>query len=180
MEIVDEGGKEMRRIAIAALLVAVGVPLTAQGASADIARATGVVTASKGWVVTLSIAKTSLRSGSSMAATITVDNKTGHAVKFVGCPGDQVFAVGLGNAKVPYQGISSSVACLSTLHRGANVFHERVYATYQVCGGSTNLPCPSGGGMPGLPTGRYRTVVFVPKVTPTMPNAGTLWVTVTK
>lgn len=170
----------MKRFAIATLLVAMGIPFATQGASADLVRATGAVTSSKGWVVTLSIAKTTLRAGSSMAATITVLNRTGHTVKISGCPGDQIFVVGLGNAKVPYAGISSSVACFSTLHRGANVFHERVRATYQVCGGTDNLPCPAGGGMPSLPTGRYHTVVELPITTPPMPKTGTLWVTVTK
>jgi hypothetical protein len=179
-ELVDERGAMLKRTVAAALTVAIGVPLAAQGATANSLRTAKVVTSSKGWVVTLSIPRTTLRSGSSMDATITVDNRTGYAVKFVGCVGDQVFAVGLGNAKVPYPGIASSVACWSTLHRGANVFHEHVWATYQVCGGSTNLPCPAGGGMPGLPGGRYHTVVRVPHVTPTMPNMGVLWVTITK
>ena len=170
----------MKPTAIAALLVMIGVPLAVQGASADNLHATRVATSSKGWFVTLSVARTSLRTGSSMAATFTVDNETGHAVKFGGCVDDQVFAVGLGNAKVPYPGIASSVACFSTLHKGLNVFHEHVWATYQICGASTGPSCLSGGGMPGLPPGRYHTIVRVPHVAPTMPNSGTLWVTVTK
>lgn len=180
MEEVDVGGEIVKRLAIALLLVAMGVPLAAQAAPADILRATGVVTSSKSWVVTLSIAKTALRTGSSMSATITVRNRTGHDVKISGCPGDQVFVVGLGNRKVPYAGISSGVACSSTLHRGINIFHERVRATYQVCGGSGNLPCPSGGGMPDIPPETYHTVVRLPITTPTMPKAGILWVNVTK
>jgi hypothetical protein len=168
----------MKRFAVATLLVAIGLPIATQGASADLLRATGVSNSSKEWVVTLTIAKTSLRTGSSMPATITIVNKTGHNVKVEDCASDETFAVGIGNAKVPYIVFSGAVACVTTLHTGTNVFHERIVATFQVCGGQGNPAC--GPGMPKLPTGRYRTVVSWVSATPSIPKPGTLWVTVTK
>jgi len=167
----------MRRVVIATLLVLIGVPLASQGASADLARVTEVVTSSKGWVVTLSIAKTSLRAGSSMPATVTIVNKTGHNVRVEGCASDETFAVGIGNAKVPYTFFSGAVACVTTLHEGSNVFHERIVATYQICGGQGNPAC--GPGSPKLPTGRYHTVVAWVSALPSIPKPGALWFTVT-
>jgi hypothetical protein len=165
----------MKRIAAAVMVLTLGVPLATQGVSAGADRLTVVGTTSRNWFVTLSIARTTLRSGSAMAATLSVDNKTGHTFKLIGC-----FGAVLGNAKVSYPAVSSSEACFTSLGRGTSVFHFSILATYQVCGGATNPACRQGGGMVGLPTGRYRAVVQVPHVTPSMPSPGIVTVTVTK
>jgi hypothetical protein len=81
---------------------------------------------------------------------------------------------------VPFRAPLNGGMCTSTLHQGRNVFHEQVRASYRICGGSSTPPCTAGRGMPGLPTGRYHTVVSLPLVTPAMPSTGELWVTVTK
>lgn len=169
----------MKRVATLALLFAVLAPLTATSANADVLKATGVMTASKGWTVTLSIPKVTMRTGSSMPATLTIVNKTKHSVSVSGCEVDGIFTVGIGNAKVPYAPINGDVACSTRLHVGSNVFHERIYATYMSCGGGQGSPkCdPS---IPNLPVGVYGTVVDWPAGIPFIAKPGSLTIWVTK
>ena len=169
----------MKRLVSMFLLIAVLAPLAAAPATADIAYATGVMTASKGWTVTLSIPKVSMRTGSSMSATLTIVNKTKHSVNVNSCGVDGTFTVGIGNAKVPYAPINGDVACSTRLHVGSNVFHERIYATYMSCGGGQGSPkCdPS---IPKLPVGVYHTVVDWPAGIPFIAKPGSLTVWVTK
>ena len=169
----------MKRLTTMFLLIAFLVPLAASPANADLLRATGVMTASKGWTVTLTIPNVTMRTGTSMPATLTIVNKTGHSVSVSGCAVDGTFEVGIGNAKVPFSPFDGLVACSTRLHVGTNVFHERIYATYQSCGGGKGQPkCALT--PPKLPTGVYRTVVGWRLGVPFIAKPGFLFVTVTK
>jgi hypothetical protein len=114
-----------------------------------------------------------------MPATLTIVNKTGHSVSVSGCAVDGTFEVGIGNAKVSFSPFDGLVACSTRLHVGTNVFHERIYANYQSCGGGSGQP-KCGPTPPKLPTGNYRTVVGWPLGVPFIAKPGFLFVTVTK
>jgi hypothetical protein len=171
----------IKRIAAIGLVGSLFATVVSSALGADVSHATGVTTSSKGWVVTLSIAKWNLPTGSSMAATLTIVNRTGHVVRVPSCQTNAIFVVGLGNAKVPYEPISGTIVCSTTLTEGTNVFCDRISAAYQQCFRSGGVPaCGPGGTMPGLPPGFYRTVVEWPSSPPFIRHPGTLWVTVTR
>lgn len=167
----------MKRFVSAVLLAAsLGGPLVATqaGASQNVAHA--VTTSSKGWAVTLAVSKTTVRTGSKFSATITIVNRTGHSVTVQGCQSNFDFSIGLANAKVPYQGVSGAVACSTKLRVGKTVIHTTVTAVYSSCGGQGLPSCAN----PGLPVGKYHTVVNWPTGTPHVPQPGRLYITVVR
>ena len=154
----------MKRLAAAVLLaVSLGGPFAVAQAEASVHSTTVVATSSKGWVVTLAVAKTTVRIGAKLSATITVDNRTGHSVTVQGCQPNFDFSVELANAKVPYQGLSGAVACSTKFRVGSTVIHTQVSAVYSSCGGLGLPSCAN----PDLPVGAYHTVVNWPTGTPT-------------
>jgi hypothetical protein len=171
----------MKRFVAATLLVAAMLPLAASVSVAGASSATSVTTSSKGWVVTLTIAKSSLRAGSSMPATLTIVNRTGRVVKMGGCQVDANFVIGIANAKVQYEPISGAVGCWTDFHTGTNVFHEFIAASYNWCGGQGG---PKWGKnptvAPKLPTGHFHTVVEWFGTPSSMPKPGILSVSVAK
>lgn len=167
----------MKRLVVAALLaVSLGGPLVASqaGSSQNVARV--ATTSSKGWVVTLAVAKSTMRTGARLSATITVVNRTGHSVMVEGCQPNLDFFIELASAKVPYQDLSGWVACSTTLRRGTTVFHAQIIAAYSSCGG----PGPPSCANPNLPVGTYHTVVIWPSGTPHIPEPGRLYISVVR
>jgi hypothetical protein len=171
----------VRRLVVAALVGALVAPAVASVAGADIFKGTGVETSSKGWTVELDIASWTLRSGSSMNATLTIDNRTGRGVRLSTCLNNGAFTMGIGNARAPFQAMNGAMVCSMVLHPGRNVFHERIRATYSACAPSGDLPrCGPHRSMPGLPPGIYRTVVTWEGLPSTIPRPGLLLVSVTR
>ena len=167
----------MKRLVAAVLFfVSLGGPLVAAqaGASQNVAHA--VTTSTKGWAVTLAVAKTTVRTGTRFAATITIMNRTGHSVTVVGCQPNFDFSIELANAKVPYQGLSGAVACSTKLRRGTTVFQAPITAVYSSCGGPGLPSCAN----PNLPVGTYHTVVNWPTGTPHIPEPGRLYISVVR
>jgi hypothetical protein len=80
-------------------------------------------TSSKGWIVTLTIAKNSLLAGTSIPAIVSIVNRTGRTIRDFGCAVDATFAVSIGNAKLQFAPADGFVGCLTEFHKGANVFH---------------------------------------------------------
>ena len=120
-----------------------------------------------------------MRTGSSMSATLTIVNKTGHSVFVGGCEVDGTFKVGIGNARVPFSPFDGFETCSTKLHVGSNSFHERIYATYMSCGGGPGSP-KCGATPPKLPVGVYHTEVDWPLGIPFIAKPGSLTVWVTK
>lgn len=167
----------MKRLVAAVLLsVFLGGPLVASqaGASQNVARA--VTTSSKGWAVTLAVAKTTVRTGTRLSATITIVNRTGHSVTVEGCQPNLDFFIELANAKVSYQSLSGLVACSTTLRRGTTVIHAQIIAAYTACGGPGQPSCAN----PNLPVGTYHTAVIWPSGTPHIPEPGRLYISVVR
>jgi len=167
----------MKRLVSAVLLAAsLGGPLVATQAGASVHSTTVVATSSKGWLVTLAVAKTTVHTGAKFSATITIDNRTGHSVTVQGCQSNFDFSIGLANAKVPYQGLSGAVACSTKFRVGSTVIHTPITAVYSSCGGQGLPSCAN----PGLPVGKYHTVVNWPTGTPHIPQPGRLYITVVR
>lgn len=148
----------------------IGAPIATDRAKAN----------SDGWTSVVAISKSSLRSGSSLAATVTVINRTGRTVDVLGCPSDSIFTAQLGNAKIPNRAIISDVLCRSPLHPGKNVFHFSVAASYDSCGVFGTPVCARNGVQAKLPVGTYQLNVSWPLTTPSIPKPKTLSVSVTK
>jgi len=172
----------MKRLATMFLLAAFLMPFATSQANADplngdVARATGVMTASKGWTVTLTIPGVFMRAGSTMPATLTIVNKTGHSLRVSGCPRTGTFSMGIGNSEAPYSPVDGAVYCSTSLHPGSNVFHGRIKATYMSCPGASKMKC--GPSLPDLPIGVYHTAVQWPVGAPMIAKPGslTIWVT---
>lgn len=119
---------------------------------------------SKDWTVTIWVARTSTRAGTTIPATVTVDNRTGHRVEVTGCVGT-IYKIVVGNSKVPNSPVIPTVLCAGTMAPGAHVFHTKVLTTYQTCSG--NLNCGDPAKPSALPAGTYRTQVVLPGAFPT-------------
>ena len=167
----------MKRLVAAALLaVSIGGPLSVAQAGAAGHSTTVVVTTSKGWLVSLAVARTTVRTGTTFSATITIDNRTGRSATVEGCRSNFDFSVKLANAKVPYQGLSGAVACSTKFRVGNTVIHVPVTAAYSACGGRGQQACTN----PDLPVGKYHTVVNWPTGTQHIPQPGRLYITVVR
>lgn len=161
----------MKRLVAAVLLSAsLAGPLVAVEAGASQNLAHAVTTSSKGWAVTLAVAKTTVRTGRTILATITIVNRTGHSATVEGCLTNFDFFVELANAKDPYQGLSGDVACSTTLRRGTTIIHTQINATYAATTTAVN---------PHLPVGTYHTVVNWPTGPAHIPQPGRLYIMVT-
>ena len=160
----------MKRLVGAVLLaVSLGGPLAVVQAGASGHSTTVVATTSKGWLVSLAVAKTTVRTGTSIPATITVVNRTGHSATVEGCLPNFDFFVVLVNAKVPYQDLSGDVACSTPLRRGTTVIHTQINAIYSATTTAMN---------PDLPIGTYHTVVNWPTGPAHIPEPGRLYIRV--
>jgi Ni/Co efflux regulator RcnB len=165
----------MKRLVTAVLLAAsLGGPLAAAQAGASGHSTTVVATTSRGWVVSLAVAKTTVRTGAKFSATITIDNRTGHSVTVEGCQPNFDFSVELANAKVPYRGLSGAAACSTKFRAGSTVIHTQVTAVYSSCGGPGQPSCAN----PDLPVGTYHTVVQWPTGPAHIPEPGRLYIRV--
>jgi hypothetical protein len=165
----------MKRLVAAVLLaVSLGGPLAMAQAGASGHSTTVVATSSKGWVVSLAVAKTTVRTGTKLSAAITVDNRTGRSVTVWGCTNNFDFFIGLANAKVHYQGLSGEVACSTKFRVGITIIHTQVTAVYSSCAGQPS--CAN----PGLPVGTYHTVVNWPTGPAHIPQPGQLYIHVVR
>ena len=145
-------------------------------ASADTEGRT-VTATSKSWIVTLRVEGTYTRVGSTIPATVAIDNRTVHSVEISGCPG-VTYKIVLGNSKVPNSPIIPSVLCVSKMSPGVHVFHTKVQTAYQECGGVGTPRCGNPPRMSPLPTGTYHTQVVLPGTNPSLPKLGSLSITI--
>jgi hypothetical protein len=160
----------MKRIFAAVLLaVSLGGTLAVAQAGASGHSTTVVATTSKGWVVSLAVAKTTVRTGAKLSATITIVNRTGHSATVEGCLPNFDFFVVLVNARVPYQDLSGAVACSTTLRRGTTVINTQINAIHAATTRAMN---------PDLPVGTYHTVVNWPIGPAHIPEPGRLYIRV--
>lgn len=175
----------MKKVAAWLFAASITLPLAACSVSNPAAKVIETQSSSNQWHATVKLSGSSLRSGTNLSARLTLDNRTGHNVKISGCPGDQIFALGLENSRVKFDPIVSSVECYITIHRGINHFPMVIYASYQGCSGGgpgVKLPvCLKGLSSiaPKLPIGRYHTVLLWPGNQLPLPKPGNLWVKVT-
>jgi hypothetical protein len=105
-------------------------------------RGQSVSATSKDWTVTIWVARTSTKVGTTIPATVTVDNRTHHRVEITGCAG-VIYEIVVGNSKVPNSPIVPTVLCTGTMDPGTHVFHTKVLTTYQTCNGSLNCGDPA-------------------------------------
>ena len=171
-------GRRRARVASgAASVAALVVGLLTPGASAASTGRTATAT-SKEWTVTLWVARTSTRAGTSIPATVTVDNRTGHRVVVSGCRG-VVFEMDLGNAKIPNPIAVTTAECSSSMAPGVHVFHTKVLTTYEGCGGNGLPKCGNPPKMSPLPAGTYRTQTVWLGAKPALPTPRPITITLT-
>jgi hypothetical protein len=135
-----------------------------------------VTAASKGWTVELWVARTTTRAGTTIPATITLDNRTGHRVEVTGCPG-VIFTIVASNANVPNRPVIAAEYCGSAMTPGIHVFHTKVLTDYQTCGIKDSPRCGSPRKLPALPAGTYHTYVIWPTAMPTLPRPASVAIT---
>ena len=121
-----------------------------------------------GWTVTISIATTTAKAGAIIPATIALENRTGHAVRFGDCRGTYDL-MNLGNAKIPNAIVVATPACIgNSIAPGTHVVHIKVWTTYEGCTRSTPGPglprCTASGAPVALPAGTYKTNVVLPSI----------------
>ena len=136
-----------------------------------------VTALSKSWIVTLRVEGTYTKAGTTIPATVTIDNRTGHSVNITGCP-EVIYKIVLGNFKIPNSPVNTSALCVSKMSPGVHVFRTKVQTTYQACGGGGYPPCGNPPNFPRLPTGTYRTQVVLPGTIPSLPKLGSLSITI--
>jgi len=146
--------------------------------SVAIATPTGrsVNATSKNWTVTVWVARTSTKAGTTIPAIVTVDNRTGHRVEVNGCAG-VIYKIVVGNSKVPNSPVAPTVLCTGTMAPGTHVFHTKVLTTYQTCSG--NLNCGDPAEPSALPRGTYHTQVVLPDAKASLPTPRPLTITLT-
>ena len=130
------------------------------------------------WAVTVALAATTVREGSTIAATFTIDNKTGHRVRVTGCPG-QEYVIILGYSSVHNSPIVPSDFCAGWMGPGVHVVHALVYTTYDRCGGKGVPRCGTRPKMSDLPPGRYHTQILLPEAT-SLPTPAPITVVITR
>jgi hypothetical protein len=124
---------------------------------------------SKDWTVTLWVARTSTKPGTSIPATVTVDNRTNHRIEILGCPGTD-YEIIAGSSTVPNSPVIPTVLCSSEMSPGIHVFHTKVQTTYVSCGGGAGSPpCGKPPKLTSLPRGTYRTQLTLPGAEPSLP-----------
>jgi hypothetical protein len=161
--------------AVSAVVLTLG-SLVAAPTSASNGRS--VTASAKDWSVTLWVARTSTKAGTTIAATVTVDNRMQHRVEITGSAGAN-YEILVGNAKVPNSPIIATVLCVSTMGPGIHVFHTKVQTTYQICGGRGSPPCGNPTTMTALPLGIYHTEVVLPSAVHRLPQPRPLTITLT-
>jgi hypothetical protein len=117
------------------------------------------------------------KAGTSIPARVTVDNRTGHSVVIVGCPGID-YEIVAGNSKVPNTPGIPTVLCESKMSPGLHVFHTKVLTTYMGCGGEGFPLCGNPPKLLPLPDGTYHTQLILPG-SPSMPKPRALAITLT-
>lgn len=122
---------------------------------------------SPGIVVHLSLPRLAVPAGNSMSGRITVDDRSGHALNFVGC--GSMFQLLPGGPHYHPQAIQPDCAEQMRIPVGTSSYRVTVNATYDKCyptskGGAPK--CDANGVLPPLPVGRYqvRTIAANPAV----------------
>ena len=135
---------------------------------------------SKDWKVTIWVARTSTKAGTTIPATVAVDNQTGHQVEVTGCPG-VVYGMVVGNAKIPNYPVIPAELCSTKLTPGIHVYHTKVLTDYQTCGGGNGAPkCGNPPRLSALPVGTYRTEIVAPGSRPAIPMPKPLTIILTR
>jgi hypothetical protein len=172
--------KNARRVALVgalavSLVTLLGVAPPNAGASSGGRSHTAT---SKDWTVTLWVARTSTKSGTSIPATVTVDNRTNHRIEIVGCPGTD-YEIIAGSSTAPNSPVIPTVLCSSGMSPGVHVFHTKVQTTYVSCGGGVGSPpCGKPPKLTALPRGTYHTQLILPGAEPSLPMPRALNITI--
>ena len=156
--------------ALVGVAASAGALLMALAAPGLAAVSSGVSSTARtaGWTVTVLVARTTVKAGTAIPATITIDNHSGHAVRIGECPGTYDL-MNLGNAKIPNSIVVPTPACSeNSIAPGVHVVHTKVWTTFEGCTKSTpshDLPrCPKSGTSVPLPVGNYRTNIVLPSI----------------
>jgi hypothetical protein len=162
--------KNARRRSLVAIWTLAGLTLVSAPSNAGATSSSRSHTAtSLDWTVTLSVARTSARPGTSIPATLTVDNRSGRPIDIVGCPGTD-YEIVAGSSKVPNSPVIPSVLCTSKIGPGLHIFHTKVQTMYVSCGGGAESPpCGHPPKLSPLPVGVYHTQLILPGATSPLP-----------
>lgn len=126
----------------------------------------------------ITLPSTTVRAGSSLRATITVENDSGKPIHVLGCGSVfRVLLVGGGHSPSPSWPLCAQDIVIPA---GASTYPVTVAAAYQECsmdGGDGMPACERDGSMPPLPSGRYHATTV--SVSPDLPVPTSVSVTVT-
>ena len=118
--------------------------------------------------VAISLDRTTAPAGTTIAGTVTIDNRTGAPIAVPGGTCNGWLFVGLFNAKITYSPLNGSVGCAAfEIPIGQSRYQISVSTRYQACTQDptqatyTNPACLSSG-MPPLPPGTYQTTIVIP------------------
>lgn len=126
----------------------------------------------------ITLPSTTMRGGSSLPATITVENDSGKPIHILGCGSVfSVVLVGEGHRPSPSWPLCAQDIIVPA---GESTYPVTVAAAYQQCstdGGNGMPACEQDGSMPPLPAGRYQATTV--SVSPDLPVPARVPVTVT-
>ena len=133
---------------------------------------------SQDWTVTISVAHTTAKAGTTIPATFSIDNKTGHRIQVSGCAG-QEYELVLGNDTIHNFPLMPADLCGGWMGPGIHVVHATVSTSYESCGGNGVPRCGNPPRLSALPAGTYRTQILLPVASPSLPQPQPLTIVLT-
>ncbi len=158
------------RAGLASLATGIVLAAALAGGATSASSGRSTTASSKDWTVTLWVARTSTRTGTTIPATLTIDNRTSTSLYAWGCPVDGTYIAYIHNAKATSAPFDGAVACESKLSPGVHVYRSTINTTYQICGGTGNSACGNPPTMRALPIGTYVTGVVLPNSVHALPQ----------
>ncbi len=137
------------------------VPATTPGTPAHGTDTTGPTPPAE-VTATVTLSSTTIVAGSSIPATVTITNRTGHDLKEGGCV--RLFNVDLSNETIKPTVEWPDCLTVFTIPTGTSTYPVTVATTYHGCGNGPpqgDVPtCLPGGTMPPLPPGTYQATLY--------------------
>jgi hypothetical protein len=125
----------------------------------------------------LIVSRTTVSAGAKIPARLVITNRTGRDFTIYSCLGDATFEIGIGNSAVPFDPISGAIGCGTVIKTGVNVFPEKIWTSYQGCGGPPYPKCGKPPRITSLPAGHYRTDVIWVGVPSQIPHPDSIVIT---